>query len=108
MPRRPKHAITFAPEVLDHIEGIERKHHGALQEAIDQQLIHTPAEETRNRKPLVQPAPFDATWELRCGPKNRFRVLYNVDPEVRAVSILAIGVKDGNRLLIGGEEYHRS
>ncbi|SRR6266849_2395256 len=108
MPRQPKHAITFAPEVLDHLGGIERKHHGALQQAIDEQLTYTPAEETRNRKPLEQPAPFDATWELRCGPQNRFRVLYNVDSEVGTVSILAIGVKEGDRLLIGGEECHRS
>jgi len=39
---------------------------------------------------------------LGCG--NRFRVLYDIDPERRVVQILAIGEKDGNRLFIGEEE----
>ena len=63
-----------------------------------------PATETRNRKPLRQPAPFEATWELRFGPDNRFRVLYGIDEDDREVQIQAIGVKEGNRLLVGGEE----
>jgi mRNA-degrading endonuclease RelE of RelBE toxin-antitoxin system len=108
MPRRPKHTITFAREVLDHLDGIERKHHGTLREAIDEQLTYLPAEETRNRKPLEQPAPFGATWELRCGPENRFRVFYDVDKEERTVSILAIGIKERSRLIVGGEEYQSS
>jgi hypothetical protein len=72
---------------------------------IQEQLTHTPTEETRNRKELEQPAPFEATWELRCGPNNRFRVLYDVDSPSWTVSILAIGIKDRNRLFIGEEEY---
>ena len=76
-----------------------------LRRAIHEQLTHTPAEETRNRKPLDQPATFGASWELRCGPANRFRVFYEVDPASQEVLVLAVGVKDRNRLLIGGEEY---
>jgi hypothetical protein len=53
---------------------------------------------------LRQPAPFEATWEIRFGPDNRFRVLYGIDQENREVQIQAIGVKEGNRLLIAGEE----
>jgi mRNA-degrading endonuclease RelE of RelBE toxin-antitoxin system len=60
---------------------------------------------TRNRKRLETPAPFDATWELRFGTDNRFRVLYEIDDVKKAVNILAIGIKDRNRLLIGGEEF---
>jgi hypothetical protein len=63
-----------------------------------------PLRATRNRKPLRQPAPFEATWEIRFGPDNRFRVLYGIDEERRQVQIQAIGVKEGNRLLISGEE----
>jgi len=62
-------------------------------------------QETRNRKPLDQPAPFAASWELRCGPDNRFRVFYDVDRAGQKVHVLAVGVKDRNRLLIGREEY---
>src|SRR6266852_4090238 len=71
---------------------------------IEEQLLFEPENETRNRKPLQQPAPFEATWELRFGPDNRFRVLYGVDHERRGVQVQAIGVQKGNRLFVGGEE----
>ena len=58
----------------------------------------------RNRKPLKQPAGFGGEWELRFGPDNRFRVYYEVDVGCREVDILAIGVKEGSCLFIGGEE----
>jgi hypothetical protein len=37
-------------------------------------------------------------------PENRFRAFYEIDHESRKVYILALGVKERNRLLIGGEE----
>jgi hypothetical protein len=105
MAKRSKFTLSFAPEAIAHLDLIESKCHGLLQRTIKQQLAHTPTEETRNRKLLDQPAPFGASWELRCGPDNRFRVFYEVDATAHEVQILAIGVKDRNRLLIGGEEY---
>jgi mRNA-degrading endonuclease RelE of RelBE toxin-antitoxin system len=66
---------------------------------------HTPTPETRNRKPLEEPASFGATWQLRFGPKNSFRVFYDVNHEEKTVSVLAIGVKEGNQLFIGGQEF---
>lgn len=97
--------LSFAPQAIEHMDAIEFKYHGLLRRAIHEQLTHTPTEETRNRKPLDQPAPFGSSWELRCGPDNRFRVFYEVDTAVQEVRVLAIGVKDRNRLSIGGEEY---
>jgi hypothetical protein len=35
---------------------------------------------------------------------GRLRVFYNIDSEAGTVEIVAIGVKERNRLLIGGEE----
>lgn len=105
MSKRPPFGMWFAPEAIEHMDSIEPKYHGLLRRTIKEQLTFAPAEETRNRKPLIKPAPFEATWELRCGPGNRFRVFYDVDPIVQEVAILAIGVKDRNRLLIGGREY---
>jgi mRNA-degrading endonuclease RelE of RelBE toxin-antitoxin system len=105
MAKRPKFTLAFAPEAIEHLDLIESKYHGLLRRTIREQLTYTPSEETRNRKPLDQPGPFEATWELRCGPQNRFRVFYDVDPDSKAVQVLAIGVKDRSRLLIGGEEY---
>jgi hypothetical protein len=105
MAKRPKFTLCFAPQAIEHFDLIESKYLGFLRRAIKEQLSHTPTNETRNRKPLDQPAPFEASWELRCGPANRFRVFYDVDSALQEVQVLAVGVKDRNRLLIGGEEY---
>lgn len=60
---------------------------------------------TRNRKPLRIPNTLNATWELRCGANNRYRVFYDVDVEDDFVVVLAVGRKVGNRLMIGSEEF---
>jgi mRNA-degrading endonuclease RelE of RelBE toxin-antitoxin system len=104
MTRRPKFELIFAPEAIDHLAVIERKYHGLIEKILDEQLGFIPERETRNRKPLDQPAPFEATWELRFGPNNRFRVFYEINLQEKIVWILGIGVKDGNRLMVGGKE----
>src|SRR5229473_2176496 len=103
MTKRAPFRLSFAPEAIAHFDLIESKYHGLLRRDIKEQLTFNPMEATRNRKPLEQPAPFQASWELRCGPDNRFRVFYDVDSASQEVQVLAIGVKDRNRLLIGGE-----
>ena len=105
MPRRRRFTILFAPETLAHLDVIERKDHRLIRQTIEKQLSFLPGQVTRNRKPLEQPAPFDATWELRFGPGHRFRVFYEVDSSTRVIHVLAIGVKERNRLRIGGEEF---
>src|SRR6516225_10069556 len=105
MAKRLRFTLSFAPEAIEHLDLIASKYHRLLRRTIKEQLTFTPIEETRNRKPLDQPAPFESSWELRCGPDNRFRVFYDVDSASHEVQVLAIGVKDRSRLLIGGEEY---
>ena len=97
--------ISYAPETYTHLDRIELKYHRLVAATIKEQLSHTPVRETRNRKPLEDPASFGATWELRFGPKNSFRVFYDVNHEENTVFVLAIGEKKGNRLFIGGEEF---
>jgi hypothetical protein len=104
MTRKRPYALEYARGVIAHLQFIEVKHRRLIRSSIAEQLQFEPNVETRNRKPLRQPAPFGAEWELRCGPNNRFRVLYDIDEERHAVQILAIGVKQGNRLLVGGVE----
>lgn len=104
MSKTVEYRLEFAPEVVDHLRAIERKHHGLIRQVTEEQLTSVPEVETRNRKPLEQPAPAGATWELRFGPENRFRVFYTVVHEGRTVQILAVGVKLRNRLRIGDEE----
>jgi len=89
----------------DHLNAVERKYHRLIRTTVKEQLSYTPDQFTRNRKPLDPPMPFGATWELRFGPQNRFRIFYEIDSEARAVWVLAVGVKAGNRLFIGREEF---
>jgi mRNA-degrading endonuclease RelE of RelBE toxin-antitoxin system len=105
MSPKSRFVLRFAPEVVTHLDTIERKYHRLIRKTIDEQLRFEPENETRNRKLLEQPAPYDATWELRCGPQNRFRVFYAISEKDQEVWILAIGVKEGNHLLIAGEEF---
>ena len=104
-PKKPKFEIEYVEEVFEHLEVIEQKFHRTIEEAIFEQLSYTPITETKNRKPLEPPAPFEATWEIRFGMQNEFRALYEVDAAEKIVYVLAIGVKDGNRLIVGGEEF---
>jgi mRNA-degrading endonuclease RelE of RelBE toxin-antitoxin system len=104
MARRQASTLAFAAEVTKHLRAIDAKYHAHIREKMDEQLRFEPATETTNRKPLQPPAPFGATWEIRFGPDNRFRVFYEIDEENREVRILAIGVKERERLFIGGEE----
>jgi mRNA-degrading endonuclease RelE of RelBE toxin-antitoxin system len=105
MAKRIPFSISYVEEAVEHLEWIEAKHHRLIKTTIEEQLVHSPLEESRNRKPLEPPAPFKASWELRCGPGNRFRVLYEVDDSLRLVTVLAIGAKHRERLLFCGEEY---
>jgi hypothetical protein len=97
--------LIYDTEVVSHLSSIERKYHSLIRQTIEEQLRHNPDVETRNRKPLIRMSTFDASWELRFGPNNRFRVFYRIFQEEREVYILAIGIKKGNQLFIGGEKY---
>jgi hypothetical protein len=102
---RQRFTLVFAPETVAHLDAIDRKHPGQIERTIDEQLQYTPEKQTRNRKPLEELGPYGATWELRFGPSHRFRVFYEVNFAAVQVNVLAIGVKDREKLLIGGKEY---
>jgi hypothetical protein len=104
MARKQPYDLRYDQATKKHLRAIEAKFHALIRQAIERQLRFELDKQTRNRKPLRQPAPFDATWELRLGPNNCFRVLYGIDQEHREVQVQAIGVKEGNRLFVGGEE----
>src|SRR5712692_5969508 len=87
-------ALVYDQEVRTHLRAIEPKYRGLIRATIEEQLRFEPDKETRNRKPLQRPVAFEATWELRFGPENRFRVFYAVSHERREVQILAIGTKE--------------
>lgn len=105
MAKKPAFALVYAAEVKQHLLAIEAKYHSLIRSEAEARLAFDPDVETRNRKPLKRPIAFGADWELRLGPENRFRVFYQVDTEGHEVRILAVGVKDRNRLFIGEEEF---
>jgi hypothetical protein len=104
--RRPVFEIAYRPDTVRHLDAIEAKYLSLIRETIEEQLAHEPFNETTNRKPLLRQSPFgENIWEVRFGPQNRLRVFYCPDPEVsHRVLVEAIGVKDRNRLMIGGQE----
>lgn len=104
MARKQPFDLAYDQATIEQLQTVDAKYHSLIRAVIEEQLSFEPENETRNRKPLRQPAPFEATWELRLGPRNRFRVLYGVDHERHEVQIQAIGVKQGNRLFVGGQE----
>lgn len=94
----------FDPEVIGHVRAIDRRFHTLIRDTIHEQLEHQPNRPTRNRKPLTRETRFGMVWELRFGPANRFRAFYRVVAEENAVWVLAVLVKVGNKLYMGGQE----
>ena len=103
-PRRT-FTLIYAPAVKEHLKALEAKYYSLIRRTIERQLRFEPDAETKNRKPLKHPAPFETAWEIRFGPDNRFRDFYEVDQENHKVFILAAGQKKGNRLLTAGEKF---
>lgn len=97
MARRQAYTVNYSPDAQQQLRGIERKHHSLIRQTIHEQLTFEPLTQTRNRKPLRSPV-CGATWELRFGPHNGFRVLYAIDEENLEILVQAIGTKDGSDL----------
>lgn len=103
-PPRP-FEILYPPILNAHLKTIEPKFYSLISTTIEEQLQFLPDTETRNRKPLRRPISFGAQWELGFGPGNMFRVFYKVNRDAYQVELLAIGIKMGKRLHVGGQEY---
>jgi mRNA-degrading endonuclease RelE of RelBE toxin-antitoxin system len=91
--------IEFTPEALDDLTALKKNEQNEILDSIEEQLRFEPTIETRNRKRMrLNPV---AEWELRIG---RFRILYNVEEEVKIVSIEAVGIKIGSNLVFRGKK----
>lgn len=93
------YTIEYSPETEEHLAALTARQRSTVFDTVDEQLSHQPTVETKNRKPM-RPNPI-APWELRIG---KLRVYYDVDELKKIVTILAIGVKERNRVRIAGEE----
>ena len=91
--------IEYSPDAEEHLRALTARQQALVLDAVDEQLLHQPTVETRNRRPM-RPNPL-APWELRIG---NLRVYYDVDEEPEPmVAIRAVGVKLRNRVRIGQE-----
>lgn len=92
--------IEFTGRALSHLKALKPLEQKLLLSEIELHLSREPDQPTRNRKQL-RPNPL-ADWELRVGT---FRVFYTIEHHVVVVTVVAIGRKDHNTLIIEGEEF---
>ncbi len=102
-PQQP-YTLIYAPITREHLKSIDKKYYLLIKTTIEERLSFEPDKENRNRKPLTRQAFDEATWEIRFGPENTFRVFYDIKRDTREVYILAIGIKVRNKLFVSGEE----
>jgi mRNA-degrading endonuclease RelE of RelBE toxin-antitoxin system len=92
--------VEYSPDAEEHLRSLTARQRAMVFDAVDRQLAHQPNLETRNRKPM-RPNPI-APWELRVG---NLRVYYDIEDESESlVTVLAVGKKLRNRVVIGDEE----
>ncbi|MGD2182755.1 type II toxin-antitoxin system RelE family toxin [Lusitaniella coriacea] len=90
--------IEFTSEAIDDLKSFRKSERQTIISGIETQLKYEPTVETRNR---FRMRPNDAAeWELRIG---KYRVFYNVEIEVKIVSIEVVGLKIGNQLFVRGK-----
>ena len=102
-PRKRAYVIEYSPLCREHLTALAAGERTTVLTEVDVQLVHEPTVVTKNRKAL-RPNPL-ARFELRIGA---LRVYYEVDEARRVVEIRAVGIKDRDQVIIGGEEIDLS
>jgi mRNA interferase RelE/StbE len=91
--------IEYTRMAIGHLRQLIARQRSSVLDTVDEQLTHEPTTETRNRKEMI---PNElASWELRIGD---LRVYYDVTEDPQTVTVVAVGIKRGNRVFIGGVE----
>ncbi len=91
--------IVYSADIREHGRSLTARQRSIVLDNIDEQLTNEPTVETQSRKQM-RPKPL-ASWELRIGD---LRVDYDVTEDHQTVTVVAIGIKRGNRVFIGGRE----
>jgi mRNA-degrading endonuclease RelE of RelBE toxin-antitoxin system len=95
--------VTLKESVIKDLRSFGRKDGRLILQTAEDLLRADPEAETRNMKTL---RPNQAAQrELRL--LGKYRVLFNVDPEAEVVTIVVVGEKRGNKLIVQGEEFTR-
>ena len=93
--------IKLKESVIDDLRWFGKKDGRVLLKEAEQHLSAEPLLQSRNMKTL-RPNPV-AERELRLF--GNYRALFNVDEENGEVTIILVGEKRGNSLLVQGEEF---
>lgn len=93
--------VEVKESAVEHLQWFGKKTGRKLLEKVLEHLEHDPLAETKNLKTL-NPNPI-AGRELRLFGKYRF--LFSVDEDSQLVTIILVGEKRGNRLVVMGEEF---
>jgi len=93
--------VSLKDSVSDDLRWFGKKDGRLILQAALQLLTQDPLAETKNMKTL-RPNPF-AQRELRL--LGKYRLLFDVDRENTMVTVLAVGEKRGNIVLVQGEEF---
>ena len=93
--------VSISEVALRQLDALSARERSIVESGIAQRLFSQPALITKAIKHL-RPNPF-AAFELRIGD---FRMLYNVDEGIAGVTILLVGLKVGDKLIVEGEEFH--
>lgn len=93
--------VTLKESVIDDLRWFGRKDGRVLLNEAERHLSADPQVESRSMRTL-RPNPI-AARELRLFGK--YRVLFNVDEDSEIVTIILVGEKRGNALLVRGQEF---
>lgn len=93
--------VEVKEAALKHLQWFGKKTGRKLLQRVLDHLQHDPLAKTKNQKTL-RPNP-SAERELRLF--GMYRVLFSVDQDAERVTIILVGEKRGNRLLVMGEEF---
>jgi hypothetical protein len=93
--------VKIKESVIGDLRWFGKKDARRLLAEIETQLSADPLAETRNLKTL-RPNPV-AQRELRLFGK--YRCLFNVDEKAQGITVILVGEKRGNSLIVRGEEF---
>jgi mRNA-degrading endonuclease RelE of RelBE toxin-antitoxin system len=94
-------AVRIKESVIGDLRWFGKKDARKLLTEIEKRLSADPLAESRNMKTL-RPNPV-AQRELRLFGK--YRSLFNVDEKTQVITVILVGEKRGNSLIVRGEEF---
>jgi mRNA-degrading endonuclease RelE of RelBE toxin-antitoxin system len=97
------YVFAYSNDAVEHIRMLPANRRAFVVSELERRLLDQPTVETRNRKRMdPDKRMYIAPWELRLGD---LRVYYAVEDDRHRVVILAVGIKQRERLFIGGREF---